>query len=87
MSGLAFSIPFWRYAEKCDAIGLLRDTITKLTALDLALAAVAVDAGVSEPLAGAADAAARSVAPSVARLDPGAARYELPASVGREVAR
>ena len=50
-------VPFRRYAEKCDAIGLLRDTITKLAALDLALAAVAVDAGDAEARAGAVGAA------------------------------
>ena len=53
-------IPFRRYAEKCDAIGLLRDTITELAALDLALAVVAVDAGVAEAGAGAVAAACQA---------------------------
>ena len=85
---LAVSITFWRHKEKSDAIGLLRDTIAKLDALDAALSAEAVDAGVADALARDADAACQACHAVYRALDPETGTYELKrGSVRGEVAR
>jgi hypothetical protein len=47
---LAVTISFWRDRKKADAIGMLRDALTKLDQLDTALSEQAIDRTVTDAL-------------------------------------
>ena len=49
---LAVTITYWRDRKKEDAIKILRDTLTKIDALDTALSAETVDAANANAIAG-----------------------------------
>ena len=79
---LAVSVTFWRHKGTDDAVGMLRDTLAKLDALDAALSAETVDAIAASALSKQAEMACETCHAVYREPDPDSDGYRLrPGSV------